>query len=260
MSRTPAPRKWRRPLVGRGASAQQLAAEMLDAALAQASGNARGALESTDPEYVHQLRVGLRRYRSVLRVFRGLLRKERRRRLARRARALMAPLGEVRDHDLFVAWLERAKAPAALVRRARTRRDAARAALRPMDLSALRPDATVWKGSSQSQPDFRRRVLPKLRRKVMQRARRIKWEDAAQRHRLRIEVKRLRYATDFLGGGTQALEDLQETLGTLNDMAVGRRLLDELQPPAKLAQRLTASEKRLLVAARGQVAALEAED
>ena len=55
-----------------------------------------------------------------------------------------------------------------------------------------------------------------------------------QRHRLRIEVKRLRYATDFLGGKTQALERLQDALGELNDLAVTRRSSRSLRPPASL--------------------------
>src|ERR1044071_8016273 len=114
MSRLPAPRKWQAPAVAHGARARQAAAAALNAALDQARANARGAVESTNPEYLHQLRVGLRRYRSALRVFRPLLRKEPRKRRAREAREAMRPLGEARDWDVCLEWLERAKAPEVL--------------------------------------------------------------------------------------------------------------------------------------------------
>ena len=260
MTRPAAPRKWRAPQLRAGADARQAAASILDAALAQVRSNAPGALESADPEYLHQLRVGLRRYRSALRVFRKLLRKGPRRQLASAARAAMRPLGQARDWDVLVAGLERIKAPRVLVQRARTRRSAAHELLRPIDTGVLEPGPAAWKKKNESLERFTARVLPRLRRKTLQRAHGLDWTDAGQRHRLRIHVKRLRYAADFLGGRTQALEALQETLGELNDLAVARRLLRDLRPPQSVARRLAAGERRLVALARRQVAALEAED
>jgi triphosphatase len=260
MSSAPAPRKWRAPPARPGASAQQAAAAILRAALEQARGNARGALESSHPEYLHQLRVGLRRYRSALRLFRGLMRGNERRRLARRSRDAMRPLGEARDWDVCVEWLEESKAPVALVRRARLRRDAARASLQAIDLSSLAPEAAAWKKKAVPLERFSAKALPKARRKAAKRLRRIDWSDAERRHRLRIAVKRLRYANDFLGGETDALERLQDGLGELNDIAVARRLLAGIDPPPAVLRKLAASERRLLAAVRRQVAPLEAED
>jgi len=260
MTRSPAPRKWRAPHRRKGAAAQEAAAAILGAALFQARSNARGALESGDPGFLHQLRVGLRRYRSALRVFRKLLRKAPRKRLARRARALMQPLGTVRDWDVLAAWLEQVRAPRAFARRVAQRRRAARGALRPIDLSKLEPGAAIWKGKAWSLESFALRVLPKLRRKVRQRAARTDLMDAAERHRLRIDVKRLRYATDFLAGEAPALKELQDTLGALNDLAVARRLLAGLQPPPTVVRRLAADERALIAVARRQIAAFEAED
>jgi CHAD domain-containing protein len=246
--------------VGRGASAQQVAAAILDAALTQARGNARGALESADPEYLHQLRVGLRRYRAALRVFRAVLRRKQRKLLARRARAAMQPLGEVRDWDVFVDRLLASKAPEALVQQARRRRDAAHATLEALDLCALEPPPGAWKARARSSDELRSKVLPKLRRKALRRASTMDWRDPAERHRLRIDIKRLRYATDFLGGETQALETLQGSLGQLNDLAVARRLLAGLDPPAAILRKMDADKPRLLAAARRQAASLQPED
>jgi CHAD domain-containing protein len=260
MSPPAAPRKWQAPPARPRASAQQAAAAILRAALHQARGNARGTLQSSDPEYLHQLRVGLRRYRSALRLFRGLLRGTQRRQLARRARDAMRPLGEARDWDVCIEWLDESKAPGDLIRRARLRRDAVRKSLRAVDLSSLDPDVSAWKKKAMPLERFRIGALTKARRKVAKRLRRIDWSDAEQRHRLRIAIKRLRYATDFLGGETGALERLQDGLGGLNDVAVARRHLAELDPPAAFLRKLAARERRLLAAVRGQVASLEAED
>jgi len=65
--------------------------------------NVGGAIEGRDPEYLHQLRVGIRRLRTVLRVFKG-------RRRGRRLRKLAEPLGEARDCDVFVARFGKGKA------------------------------------------------------------------------------------------------------------------------------------------------------
>jgi triphosphatase len=254
------PRKWQAPRLRADADARDAAAAILQAALLQAGANAQAAVDLPDPEYLHQLRVGLRRYRSALRLFREFLHKRPRKRLARAARKAMRPLGEARDWDVCVEWLRGAKAAPALLRRANQRREATRESLELPDLGALEVDVTGWKGKSKSLHSFRAQALSDARRRVAKRLRGVDWDDPAKRHRLRIAVKRLRYATDFLGGETRALEALQDTLGELNDLAVARRLLADLNPPASLLRKLAAKERRLLAAARRQVAPLEAED
>jgi CHAD domain-containing protein len=67
-------------------------------------------------------------------------------------------------------------------------------------------------------------------------ARRLTHMGEHQRHRLRIQAKKLRYALEFVAAlhtGEQArqkkfakaVEDLQETLGQLNDLTVARKLV-----------------------------------
>jgi triphosphatase len=260
MRRPVAPRRWQQPPARPGASAQSTAAAILDAALARARANARGALESPDPEYLHQLRVGLRRYRSAVRLFRGLLRGKTSRQMARKARESMRPLGEVRDWDVCVEWLRAAKAPQPLLRRARLRREAARSALGPLHLSRLEVEGAAWKRKARPLEPLSARALSKARRKVMKRLAGIDWDNADQRHGLRIAVKQLRYACDFLGGETRALETLQDSLGRLNDVAVVRRLLADLALPATILRRMDANERRLLAQARRQAASLQPED
>jgi len=144
------------------------------------------------------------------------------------ARVAMQPLGKARDWDVCLEWLQRTKAPQVLLRRVQGRRDAARRYLRVPQLESLAPEPAAWKARAESLQEYRLRALAKARRKVAKRARGIEWHDPAQRHRLRIAVKRLRYAIGFLGSDEpKALEDLQDVLGELNDLAVARRLLAE---------------------------------
>src|SRR4249920_2613291 len=124
MNRSVRPRKWKAPRLRAGADARDAAAAILQAALLQAGANAQAAIALPDPEHLHQLRVGLRRYRSALRLFSEFLHRRSRKRLARAAREAMRPLGEARDWDVCIEWLRGAKAPAPLVRRASRRREA----------------------------------------------------------------------------------------------------------------------------------------
>ncbi|HUG77480.1 MAG TPA: CHAD domain-containing protein, partial [Burkholderiales bacterium] len=121
-----APRKWRAPALHRKATPADAFTALFSAALAQAGANTEGVLESTDPEYLHQLRVGLRRLRSALRAFQPLLAAGAAKPLIRRMRKLMRVLGAARDWDVFVDWLEETRAPGALLLHARRKQGAAR--------------------------------------------------------------------------------------------------------------------------------------
>src|SRR5579883_2623197 len=80
-------------------------------------------------------------------------------------------------------------------------------------------------------------LLARRLKKVSKRAKRLAELDARQRHKLRIGIKKLRYAGDFFAGlfsGRKAqkrlrrflrgLKGLQDRLGALNDIAVHERL------------------------------------
>jgi len=108
-----------------------------------------------------------------------------------------------------------------------------------------------------------RRLLAKEHRRTMGRGRRFRKLDPAGRHRVRIAVKRLRYATDFFGGlyGRRSkksyfdvLKRLQDDLGRANDVTTSERLLVRLvgrDPDAGLkrgAQALLAWQRRDVLA------------
>jgi triphosphatase len=229
------------------------------AALAQIEANARGFLLSDDPEFLHQLRVGVRRLRSALRAFRGTVGRKDAKRVIRRLRKVSPKLGAARDWDVLLARLEAGAAPPEVVRMARAKQAAARRAARrammsksiaavPAEVRAL-PLADA--GATLAQ--FGAQALGRAREKLMRQARGVDWADAAERHAIRIRVKRLRYSCEFFAaafparraaGTLAALKQLQELLGELNDISVGRRLIGFEADEAALIKRLRAAWAR----------------
>ena len=231
-----------------------------EAALAQIEANARGALVSEDPEFLHQLRVGLRRLRAALRAFGGLLPQKTARKLKRVLRKLSPKLGTARDWDVLVARLEADGGSARLLHQARTRRARARRAARRAIVSkrfagigpAVRGLAAAESRDTLAQ--FGAAALARAHRKLMAQADGGDWADPAARHAIRIRVKRLRYSCEFFAPAFPsrlatpyfaALKDLQEILGALNDIAVGRRLIGFDAEEAALLRRLGVAWPRL---------------
>lgn len=281
------PQKWSHPAVGEAATPGEAFATLFGASLRQAGANARGVLTSSDPEFLHQMRVGLRRLRSLLRAYRGVVSRKEARPIARALRSVVPPLGAARDWDVYCLWLASeangASPDAAQVRavllRARKRRDAARRSAREMVASwtfqrlllrALRwltdaPWALRSKARETPLQEFARSALERLQRKTVKHARDIDWEDVERRHALRVKVKRLRYASSFFAGSfaraaahpyIRRLQGLQDILGELNDVAVARRFLAQIVPRGPAAgyragtrlRRALAERERALIA------------
>ena len=214
------PRKWQPPEIDCGAAPSAACQLVVDAALAQMIANVPGAIDGRDPEYLHQLRVGIRRLRTVFLVFQATA-------LGRRLRKLARPLGEARDWDVFVARFGRGKAERMAARR-RCRR-----ALESAEFRAFIVDARRFRGKTgaASVVAFAAKALDHLHRRTLKRARDVDWRNEGRRHRVRIAVRRLRYACDFFSPCfddsrryLRGLADLQDLLGNLNDIAVARRL------------------------------------
>ncbi|MDH5220262.1 MAG: CHAD domain-containing protein [Betaproteobacteria bacterium] len=206
---------------------------VLQEALDHILANRAGALAGADPEYLHQLRVGTRRLRAALTVFGDMMRAEDARALRRTLRALARVAGPARDWDVFMP-----RVPAPLRTAAERRRRSAYAALRRV----LRAPQLWLLPRSQAVPRvtlpaFARQALERAERKALRRGARIDWSRAGKRHALRIRLRRLRYASEFLRGAfpdadaepfIRSLKDLQDLLGALNDLEVARQLMAEL--------------------------------
>jgi len=83
--------------------------------------------------------------------------------------------------------------------------------------------------------------LERCRRKILKRGTRLAELDPIRRHRVRIQAKKLRYASEFFGSAfsgkkaarrrkelVAALKQLQDRLGDLNDISVHEGLTERL--------------------------------
>lgn len=253
-------------------------AAVLENCLRHWSANEPAALDGSDPEGVHQMRVGLRRFRSALSVFGDLLPESELDWLQGEAKWALNALGPARDWDVFQSDLlapleaDRPDDPdlaalraAALERQDRAYRDLREALSTPrytrflLRLGGWLEDRG-WRGAGLTpaqraaldQPliTLADALLAKRHRQVMKRGKGFKTLPAEKRHELRIAVKKLRYTTEFFRdlypakhekAYLAALRDLQESLGHLNDVAVAEGLLlnlTEASPPGSGARQL----------------------
>ena len=207
------------------------------------------------PEDVHQSRIATRRLRVALRLFGGLLPARAVARLGKELRWLTRSLGAVRDLDVHTEALHEhlTSAGAAAAQELggyelalRRERLAARDALKDLfasdryaelmsDLAALLEDApspaalrrwrsfTVRAGAA--------RYLKRTRKRVVKLGRRLGHHATSEDlHRLRIRVKRLRYALEFfiepypeLTAAAKAAKAVQDVLGAHQDARTARR-------------------------------------
>lgn len=222
------------------------------ACLMQFEANLPGYLADTrapDPEYVHQMRVAMRRLRAATGLvrFMGLAQPE----WVGELKWLMRELSLARDWDVFVsetlprvaAGLERPQALAPLTAVAQGLREAANAhALRALTGSRL---VRLWLTLERALAEFpatpngarqwAQAALERRYRQLRRLGNRLDELDPAERHALRIAGKKLRYAAEFFATlkpkaarrFISRLAHLQDVLGVLNDVAVTARLLEE---------------------------------
>jgi inorganic triphosphatase YgiF len=228
------------------ASLSEALPAVLGNCLEQIQRNEVAVVEGQDPETLHQMRVGVRRLRSALKLFDAVapcppaLQED--------INWLGAELGAARDWDVLIsATLPRVGASQmelqalALQTAHAKRREAAQALLSPRYTrlmlamgSWMLQTAPLLNGSA---AQFSRQSLQHLHKSLIKRANRMEESDAASAHRTRIAAKRSRYALEFFHAlyrskGTHAylktLAAAQEELGQHNDLAVADRLLQEL--------------------------------
>jgi inorganic triphosphatase YgiF len=252
------------PELDRNATVDQAIQAILRNCLQQWWANEAAAFDGSDPEGVHQMRVALRRLRSAFSVFGRLIDPAQRAWLAGEAKTIVSRLGPARDWDVFLGELlapVRAARPddaglarlaeAAAAARARGYADARAAIEAPaytrymlqlgrwVEACGWRAQATERGVNWLDRPilDFAAHLLGKRQRKALKRGQQFAELSAAERHRLRIALKKLRYATEFFQAlypkkhtrpYLAALKDLQDRLGHLNDVAVAQRLVGSL--------------------------------
>jgi inorganic triphosphatase YgiF len=229
-------------------------AALAAACLCHLQANEDGVLAGRNPEYLHQARVAVRRLRSLLRLFGpvlppALLQSQ------EALRALGLALGEARNFDVFLdevlpgAGASDHPGMASLRQRALAARGkamaTARAALRAPGYTLMMLDLAQalhgLEGTQEPVPAaglgaFAQEALARELARVRKRGRGLRDASFEELHRLRIAVKRLRYATEFFEAlapkrAQSALENLaalQGLLGRINDDVTAWKLLDAL--------------------------------
>jgi inorganic triphosphatase YgiF len=216
-------------------------------------------LARRDADALHQARIALRRLRSALSLFRATVRGKDYQEVRDGLSWLSGQLGDARNVDVLIAGagldaddpargrLTKARA------KAYDRVEAALGSERARSLMlrlALWIEAGAWRfreraaralaglASHQLERQWRR-----VRRHGARLGAKLKGAGADDRHRLRLDVKKLRYAAEFLAGlATKkpqrarrdrfiaALKELQERLGDLNDAEAAEAMTAKLGP------------------------------
>lgn len=195
-------------------------------------------------EALHQARVAMRRLRSAFTLFRPAVEDVEFQHLRHELRWFTGQLGDARNLDVYLqrelGGKERAKVEQARERAYERVADA----MNSHRSRRLFIDVVGWtaigawrsaKPASRSILSFANTRLDKLWRPIASAGRDIAHMDETTRHGLRIQVKKMRYAIEFLHGlypdakpaqkqFGSAVEALQEALGALNDMATARSL------------------------------------
>jgi len=234
---------------------------VMAAGLAHLLANERGLRESADPEYLHQARVALRRLRSALEVFSPPLPEAVVAPVERELGWLASRLGPARDWDVLMtetlppieAEFGAQRGLKAFSKRCgRLRRSAGAGAHRAvrsvryrrltLGLSAwvaaegwrARPNSAAHAGLLSPVGEHARKVLEARYRRVRKRGRGLGALSTARLHRLRIAIKKFRYAADFFSGlyrgrpvheTLRRLSRLQDILGATSDAATAADLV-----------------------------------
>jgi CHAD domain-containing protein len=223
-----------------------------------------GSRLGEDPEEVHDMRVSIRRMRSVFRLLKPYFKAKDVRRFNGELQQLAWALGDVRDLDVFLADLHTFQEQVSAEQQAdlqtviddleAQRGEARERLVETLDSKAYRrfvkdfsnflmeaPKAGKETDKDSVEPVQVRHLLPAT---VYNRLAAVRAYESALAeptattlHSLRIEFKRLRYTVSLFEGvlGTQIegfigdLKDLQDILGNLNDIATARGRLEDYQ-------------------------------
>jgi len=256
-----APVKARPAVLDRGMPVNEAFKAVMWANLAHLQANERGMLEGRNPEYLHQMRVALRRLRSALAVFAPPFPEPVISPVRTELKWLAASLGPARDWDVFVAetlppieaefgpheGLRDFAARCEKLRRGANQR--ARRAVRSARYRHLALWLAAWLGSedwlTRADPaartawrapivGFAGAVLEQRYGQVLKKGRKLGGRSAIELHRLRIAIKKFRYAADFFAtlydekaarAALKRLSGLQDILGAMNDAATVANLM-----------------------------------
>lgn len=248
------------PVLKKNQSIASALQSMIGACLLHVQANVPGALLKLDEEYLHQVRVGLRRLRVVLSIAQRFHSDDELAALHEQVAKLCIELGRSREWDVFVTQTlgpicSRLPEHAGLrdvlraSERVRGKQHAeTESGLTSQEFQRMLLRFGAWMHGNElpetetSLQKFAEKIVDKRSRQVLKHGRGQTGADAEQRHAMRIACKKLRYSIEMFGSlfaatvvqdYLTALAELQDILGTMNDIAVAHRLLNELDNAAR---------------------------
>jgi len=262
-------KKARLPELASSTTADDALADIVQGCVEHLRGNEQCLLERTHEEGVHQMRVAVRRLRSCLALYEGLIPAEQGTHITGELKWLIRELGPARDWDVFVAEvlapvLKQMRDEDRLVTLAETvegkraaayeRAQAAVGSQRYVGLVLLLgawAEGRGWRDAKAPEAQARlqenaqsiaHHLLDGIYDQLLSAAEGFETLDAESRHKVRIHLKKLRYATEFFASlysrrrvtpYLAAMKSLQDALGTSNDVEVARKLLKQVIKPAR---------------------------
>jgi triphosphatase len=201
-------------------------------------------LGARKPEALHQARVAMRRLRSALTLFRPAVEDVEFQHLRHELRWFTAQLSDARNLDVYLERDLEENERARLIRKRERAYERVSDAMDSNKFRRLLIDLVGWaaigawrsgKPAAHLVESFASQRLDRLWKSIVGADHDVGSMDEEERHQLRIQVKKLRYAMEFLRGVyprahvaerrfAVAVADLQESLGKLNDMATARTL------------------------------------
>ncbi|MGE0823841.1 MAG: CHAD domain-containing protein [Candidatus Binatia bacterium] len=268
---------------------------IVQAELVHLQANEAGALAGEDPEFVHQMRVALRRMRSAISVFSALVvQQEDSGTIRTELRWLTNELDAARNWDVFVLSTLPPILSAFSEQRGLTELHTRSEEIRQREIQRVRAAVASpryqrllltlgawlctqpWRTSANAQAQelcdvsvvsFARQMLRKRHKQLKKRGKHLTGCSPEQRHNIRITTKKLRYAAEFFSSlyprkrthrYVAALTELQDVLGTLNDAATTMLLMHDVTTVTQ-GEALLQAKSTVLGWAGGMSHALETE-
>lgn len=212
-------------------------------------------MDRANPSALHQARVALRRLRSAFSLYKMILVDAESHRLKDELRWLTGILGTARNIDVMIARVASSDIKSRLLEARDSAYEEVLNALYGSRAKALMLDLNEWLhcGEYLTLPetaeirngpvvDFAIEVLDRQRKTLKKRGKSLVEADDEHRHEARKAAKKLRYASEFLsslftskqaerryGKFIKSMEQLQDELGLLNDMATAPTVVHNLE-------------------------------
>jgi triphosphatase len=228
----------------------------------------REAMLAGDAEGLHQMRVALRRLRAAISLFGDMLADRQTEEMKAQFRWITGELGPAREFEVFIKRVvtpvakDKPNGPGVAVLTKDLQRERAEAferalgAVESARFRTLMLDTAAWieTGDWSRNADDRAGTLRNTAiavwaadevnrrwKSILKRGVQLEHLDPQRRHKLRIQAKKLRYASEFFAGAfpgkksnkrrmafLEGLERLQDALGDLNDIAVHEGLTERM--------------------------------